>query len=279
MKIITSEPKVVEQPAWVVAAQDALGKLPTHISSQEAEGRYKLMDVQWVEPENRPKYWVRTVFDRFKGATYKLPQEKFTCIDCPQPISTGAHYCQCCSNQTYVVSTKRCSSCNTRFMRWKRVKRAFKWLAQECERLDVQPKFLTITKTLRTSPTPFTEEMINKDRQIMLKEFRMTRKTQAWPTEYSGIWVYEAKVRAPGDEIRERWPDDDGNHPVIRTATEFELHGHIHCALATKWIDREPLLERHEGVHVKGSKVNHMRKYLLGYMLVDTVGRYNRIGG
>lgn len=275
MNTATTQLEVVE-PAWVVAASNALGKVPTHISSQEV---LRVLRTEWIESEKRPKFWIRTIQNMMTGAVFNLPQEVFTCDACPEPVNTGSHYCQCCGDHAMTVSTIRCSPCNTRYKRWQRVKRAFRWLGQECKDRKVNPKFLTITKKLRTSAIPFTKEMIDKDRQIMLKEFRMTRKTQAWPEEYAGIWVYEAKVRAPGDEIRERWPDENGHHPVIRTATEFELHGHIHCALATKWLERNPLLERHEGVHVKASKIDHMKKYLLGYMLVDTVGRYNRIGG
>ena len=164
-------------------------------------------------------------------------------------------------------------------MRWKRVRKAFRWLSDLCVAKGHRPKFLTITKTLRTSDVPFTEKMIENDRYEMLKEFRMTRKSSAWPNKYGGIWVYEAKIRHPGEEIKERWPDENGVRKVLRTAKNYELHGHIHCALATKYLNREPLLERHEGVHVKASGVKHMKKYLMGYMLVDTVGRYNRIGG
>jgi hypothetical protein len=257
----TTEPEVVV-PSWVLAAQDAMAdnvhcgrKVTTHISSQE-------------EIPAEPSFEDRV----------GLKKSVFTCGDCPQ------RYCELFGPEDdkslsfYVYNVKRCSPCNIKYKRWQRVRRAFKWLAQECEDRKVRPKFLTITKKLRTSPTPFTEEMISADREIMCREFRMTRKSSAWPRNYAGIWVYEAKVRAPGDEITARWPDEDGNLPVLRTATEFELHGHIHCSLATKWLERDPLLDRHEGVHVKVSQINHMKKYLMGYMLVDTVGRYNRIG-
>jgi hypothetical protein len=258
--LVTIQPKVEVLPPWVSAAKSAMadnvrsrGKLSTHISSQEEQ----------------------VPFEERVG----LKKSVFTCEDCPQ------RYCELFEDENevkilsfYVYNVKRCSPCNIKYKRWQRVRRAFKWLAQECQDRNVRPKFLTITEPLRTSPVPFTEEQIKTDRMRMCKEFRMTRKSSAWPRNYQGIWVYEAKVRAPGDEIRARWPDEDGNHPVLRVATEFELHGHIHCALATKWLEREPLLERHSGVHVKASGIKHMKKYLMGYMLVDTVGRYNRIG-
>lgn len=260
---VSIQPKVEELPPWVSAAKSAMadnvhsrGKLSTHISSQEEA------------PQELP-------FEERVG----LKKSVFTCPDCPQ------RYCELFEDENevkilsfYVYNVKRCSPCNIKYKRWQRVRRAFKWLAQECQDRNVRPKFLTITEPLRTSPTPFTEEEIKEDRMKMCKQFRMTRKSSAWPRNYQGIWVYEAKVRAPGDEIRARWPDENGDHPVLRIATEFELHGHIHCALATKWIDREPLLERHSGIHVKASGIKHMKKYLMGYMLVDTVGRYNRIG-
>lgn len=257
---VAIQPEVVELPPWVKAARSAMadnvcssGKLSTHISSQVAVEKFE---------------------DRIG-----LKKSVFTCPDCPQ------RYCELFEDNIgvkslsfYVYRVERCSPCNIKYKRWQRVRRAFQWLSEECENRSVIPKFLTITEPLRTSPTPFTEEQINEDRMKMCKDFRNTRKSSAWPRNYAGIWVYEAKVRAPGDEIQARWPDEDGNHPVIRVAESFELHGHIHCALATNWLDREPLLERHSGVHVKASDVNHMKKYLMGYMLVDTVGRYNRIG-
>ena len=258
--LVTIQPKVEELPPWVSAAKSAMadnvhygGKLSTHISSQEEQ----------------------VPFEERVG----LKKSVFTCPDCPQ------RYCELFEDENedkilsfYVYNVERCSPCNIKYKRWQRVRRAFKWLAQECQDRNVRPKFLTITEPLRTSPVPFTEEQIKEDRMRMCKEFRMTRKSSAWPRNYQGIWVYEAKVRAPGDEIRARWPDENGNHPVLRIASEFELHGHIHCALATKWLEREPLLERHSGIHVKASGIKHMKKYLMGYMLVDTVGRYNRIG-
>ena len=278
----TIQPKVVEPqlvPKWAqVGAELACGKLPTHISSQESP-RWRTLSETWIDDGKRPKYWIRESENMMNGSIFQLEQESFTCVTCPEPVATGHYVCQCCSNYGLAVSTIRCSPCNTRYMRWKRVRKAFKWLAKICEDKKCRPKFLTITKTLRTSPTPFTEEMIEADRQKMMREFRMTRKSKAWPNRYAGIWVYEAKVRAPGDIVQARWKDENGNREVLRTATEFELHGHIHCALATRYLQRDPLLERHEGIHVKVSKVNHMKKYLMGYMLVDTVGRYNRIGG
>lgn len=282
---VTIQPKVEELPPWVSAAKSAMadnvhygGKLTTHISSQESESRFTILEEDLVRDGMRPPHWIRRVRNPMNGTEFIYEQESFTCTECPEPVRTGHYECQCCGNYRLTISTKRCSPCNTKYKRWQRVKRAFKWLSQECEDRNVRPKFLTITKKLRTSPDPFTEEIIEADRQVMLKEFRMTRKSTAWPRNYAGIWVYEAKVRSPGDEIYDRWPDENGERKLLRVATDFELHGHIHCALATKWLEREPLLDRHEGIHVKASGIKHMKKYLMGYMLVDTVGRYNRIG-
>ncbi len=253
----TIQPVVVESPNmpnWAqIGAELACGKLPTHISSQESPKRFE--------------------------ARIGLKKSVFTCDECPQRYCELFKHAEETHLSFYVYKIERCSPCNIKYKRWQRVRRAFKWLGEICKDKKCRPKFLTITKTLRTQAHPFTEEEIEKDRMKMCKEFRMTRKSKAWPNKYAGIWVYEAKVRAPGDEIRARWPDSDGNHPVIRIAENFELHGHIHAALATRYIKREPLLERHEGIHVKASGIEHMKKYLMGYMLVDTVGRYNRIGG
>lgn len=267
-------------PNWAkIASELVCGKLPTHISSQVGP-RWRTISEEWVENENRPKYWIRQQENLMNGSIFTFEQESFTCVNCPEPITTGHYNCQCCGNYGLAISTKRCTSCNTRYMRWKRVRKAFKWLAKICKDKKCRPKFLTITKTLRTQAIPFTEEQIEKDRMTMYKEFRLTRKTNAWPNRYAGIWVYEAKVRAPGDEIYSRWPDPEtGKRKLLRIAENFELHGHIHAALATRYIKREPLLERHEGIHIKASGIEHMKKYLMGYMLVDTVGRYNRIGG
>lgn len=267
-------------PNWALAGEQALtadnagSRLSetTHISSQED---FIQLDEEWIEPEHRPPFWVRTMQSPWNGSIYRFPQESFTCVNCPEPIQTGWHTSECGGTKLQ-ISTERCQSCNVRYKRWQRVRRAFKWLQTKCEKIGCRPKFVTLTETLRTSKTPFSQEEIEDDRFRMKEMFRRTRASQAWPSRFAGIWVYEAKVRAPGDEVRERWPDENGNRKLIRTATEFELHGHIHACVATKWIDREPLLERHEGVHVKASTVNHMKKYLMGYMLVDTVGRYAR---
>lgn len=257
-------------PLWALQAELSHGKVSTHISSQE-------------ERHEDPPEWLQ-------GKA--VVQAPFTCNECPSKWMEKVHWGEIPefdangkrpkANWRYtfmLYKVKRCSPCNIKYKRWQRVRRAFKWLGDICKDKKCRPKFLTITKTLRTSSSPFTKEMIEADRATMCKEFRMTRKSKAWPNKYAGIWVYEAKVRAPGDEIKARWPDENGHHPVIRVAKQFELHGHIHAALATRYIRREPLLERHEGVHVKASGVEHMKKYLMGYMLVDTVGRYNRIGG
>ena len=272
--------ELIEIPPWALAgnliinrADNAGSRLSetTHISSQE---EFILLDEEWIDSEYRPKYWVRTMQSRLNGSIFKFPQESFTCGLCPEPIQTGWHRSD--TDYRINVSTERCQSCNVRYKRWQRVSRAFKWLSGKCEELDVRPKFVTLTETLRTSPSPFTLEQIEEDRFRMKEMFRRTRASQSWPSRFAGIWVYEAKIRSPGDDIMSRWPDENGERPVLRTATEFELHGHIHACVATRWIDREPLLERHEGVHVKASTVDHMKKYLMGYMLVDTVGRYAR---
>lgn len=280
----TIQPEVVESPImpkWAQSGAEILeSKLPTHISSQVDERVWHVLEEKWVTTEYKRKFWVRKMQCKLNGAVFNFNQEAFTCIHCPNAVQTGHYECECCNNFSFVMKTTRCSSCNTRYMRWKRVRKAFKWLSKICEDKKCRPKFLTITKTLRVKSSPFTEEEIEKDRMTMYKEFRMTRKTNAWPNRYAGIWVYEAKVRAPGDEVYTRWPDPKtGKRKLLRIAENFELHGHIHAALATRFIKRDPLLERHEGIHIKASAIDHMKKYLMGYMMVDTVGRYNRIGG
>lgn len=271
----------MELPPWALAgnqiierADNACSRLSetTHISSQE---EFVLLDEEFVDSEYRPPYWIRTMQSKLNGAIFQFPQETFTCGTCPEPIQTGWH--QSSTDYRIHVSTERCSSCNTRYKRWQRVNRAFKWLSGRCEEWDVIPKFVTLTERLRVQDHPFTLEEIEEDRFRMKEMFRRTRASQAWPAKFAGIWVYEAKVRAPGDEIYERWPDEEtGERKLLHTATQFELHGHIHACVATNWIERGPLLERHEGVHVKASTVRHMKKYLMGYMTVDTVGRYAR---
>ena len=201
--------------------------------------------------------------------SWKGFKSAFTCNSCPQSQNDGYRE----------VFPKRCQSCNIRYKRWQRVRRASKWLLEACYEWNEQSKFLTITETLRTSPIPFTDEQIEEDRHRMKEMFRRTRSTDAWPQKYRGIWVYEAKVRSPGDVILSRWPDEEtGERSVLRTATEFELHGHIHAAVVCKFLKRDPLLERHEGVHIKSASIDHMKDYLMGYMFSDTVGRYGRIG-
>ena len=180
------QPEVVEMPKWALAAQSTLdGSLSetTHISSQE-ESEWIQLDEEWIELEHRPPFWVRTLQSKHNGAIYRFPQESFTCVQCPQQIQTGWHTSEG-GNTKISISTERCQSCNVRYKRWQRVRRAFKWLRTQCDEIGCRPKFVTLTETLRTSSTPFSQEEIEQDRFRMKEMFRRTRASSAWPDKFA----------------------------------------------------------------------------------------------
>ena len=137
MKIIqpevTIQPEVVELPPWVKAARSSMadnvhcsGKLSTHISSQVAE----------FNSNSR------------KNRTSAVQNGPFTCVECPQPLHEYVDWDDVPLGQTHrwrysfeVYRIERCSPCNIKYKRWQRVRRAFQWLSEECEKRSVTPNF------------------------------------------------------------------------------------------------------------------------------------------
>ena len=163
------------------------------------------------------------------------------CIHCPSPMNYEV--IERSKNHPSVIlwNTERCSDCNTKKSRDQRATRAFEWLQMWAAVWDEIPKLLTISPISEKSPEPFSEESISKIREKQLKDFQRMRESQAWPQKSCGIWVFEATSYAPGDVV---WCKKTGKE--LRRAEAFEFHGHIHAAIISPYIDREPILDYYE---------------------------------
>ena len=88
------------------------------------------------------------------------------------------------------------------------------------------------TKKVRTKSNPWTEDEIMEEKRKDMKLLSRLYESVEWYPVFTGIQVYEAKVRAPGDIVTgTRRDGSDYNREV----TGFELHGHIHaCIISPK---------------------------------------------
>lgn len=185
----------------------------------------------------------------------------------------------------------RCKPCNRRNSFIDRGKRAGKKLHAIMSAMDWKPTMWTFTEKVRKQNHPFSEQEIMKDKTRMMEICYNMFRSQAWypDRQWQAITVYEAVVRAPGDEIKDR-----SSGEVIRTATNFELHGHIHMAVVhgkDSYADWHSIKENYfEGPHYldkfepdyrsgkERTPLKIIEDYLIGYIKKDTFGKYGWAG-
>ncbi len=147
------------------------------------------------------------------------------------------------------------------------------------------------TKKVRVKSSPWTENEIMEEKRKDMRLLSRLYESVEWYPVFTGIQVYEAKVRAPGDIVTgTRRDGSDYNREV----TGFELHGHIHaCIIHPKdgFVDVKKIRSKFfEGSVYKNKYENHkdtgeersvgkiIGDYLVGYLRKDIVGNMGWCG-
>ena len=189
------------------------------------------------------------------------------------------------------VFPKRCRPCRALYSSRRRGRKA-------AQRIETMRDFYgwkfthwIHTEVVRTKSSPWTKEEIMKDKRRMMKKLSRLYESKEWYAEFTGIQVYEAKVRAPGDIVTGKQKDGT---PYRREVNTFELHGHIHaCIIHPKdgYVDVKKIRTTHfEGSVYKDkyelnydtNKERNVGKiigdYLVGYCRKDIIGNMGWCG-
>lgn len=298
MKDSTIQQEVV-MPSWVKAAmadniedqcetsylryQEKEPEIPIHTFERyvaEAEGfdynydlEYDLEDYRKIIPWSKEShdYWIERGYKR----------ARCTCLHCMWPWHDNYE----------TMFPWRCKPCNRRNSFVDRGRRAGKKLHAIMTAMDWKATMWTFTEKIREQNHPFSEQSIMQDKHRMMEICYNMFRSKAWYPErtWQAITVYEAKINAPGDEIKDRRSGE-----VIRTATNFELHGHIHMAVVhgkDAYADWKAIKENYfEGPHyldkfepdyrtgVERTPLKIIQDYLIGYIKKDTFGKYGWAG-
>ena len=134
-----------------------------------------------------------------------------------------------------------------------------------------------------------------EDKRRMMKKLSRLYESKKWYEAFTGIQVYEAKVRAPGDIVTGKKADGSEYRREVKT---FELHGHIHaCIIHPKdgYVDVKSIRESHfegsiykdkyeirkrgDGSESKNQKIGKIiGDYLVGYCRKDIIGNMGWCG-
>ena len=223
-------------------------------------------------PRVKVLQWLRDVIGHVRSRTLEQDKAGFTCSDCPNPRAayrsndwTGeetsfrsALLWRWVSWETHFA--ERCKTCNTKYSRWKRARRA---MARVTDRgMDIW--FITLTRPNVTG-VPALDHVQEIDRDMWIKDFKRFRRTKIWKETFAGgYWFYEFTSHLPGAKIF------DGSGTFIREVQNHELNGHLHILatsegripmkeLAAQWGDRVDFRQpkRHQDV----------MRYLRGYLI------------
>ena len=190
---------------------------------------------------------------------------------------------------------KRCRPCRALYSSRRRGRKAGQRL--ELLRFIYNWKFThwIHTEKVRTKPDPWTKEEIMEDKRRMMKKLSRLYESKKWYSKFTGIQVYEAKVRAPGDIVTGKRRDGTEYRREVNT---FELHGHIHaCIIHPKdgYVDVKDIRKSHfegsiykdkyevrkkgDGSKSKNQKVGKIiADYLVGYCRKDIIGNMGWCG-
>jgi hypothetical protein len=224
------------------------------------------------KPRVKVLQWLRDVIGHVRSRTLEQDKAGFTCSDCPNPRAayrsndwTGeetsfrsALLWRWVSWETHYA--ERCKTCNTKYSRWKRARRAMQKITDRG--MDIW--FITLTRPNVTG-VPALDHVQEIDRDMWIKDFKRFRRTKIWKDTFSGgYWFYEFTSHVPGDKI---FAKDD---TFIREVQDHEINGHLHILatsegripmkeLAAQWGDRVDFRQpkRHQDV----------MRYLRGYLI------------
>lgn len=223
-------------------------------------------------PRVKVLQWLRDVIGNVRSRTLEQDKAGFTCSDCPNPRAayrsndwTGeetsfrsALLWRWVSWETHFA--ERCKTCNTKYSRWKRARRAMQKITDRG--MDIW--FITLTRP-NYQGIPALEHVQEIDRDMWIKDFKRFRRTKIWKDTFSGgYWFYEFTSHNQGDKIFAK----DGT--FIREVQDHEINGHLHILatsegripmkeLAAQWGDRVDFRQP--------KRQTDVMRYLRGYLV------------
>ncbi len=187
-----------------------------------------------TKPKVKILQWLRDAILNVRSHTLEQDKAGFTCSNCPNPraayrtnVWTGeetslrsALLWRWINWETHFAV--RCKTCNTKYSRWKRAKKAM----QKIHDRNMDIWFITLTRPNITG-VPALEHVQEIDRDMWIKDFKKFRRTKIWKENFAGgYWFYEFTSHNQGDKIFAK----DGT--FIREVQDHEINGHLHI-LAT----------------------------------------------
>lgn len=205
----------------------------------------------FIQPEDErcDPHWVVTT----KHDSLKVRELVFTCETCWELTSTYNGYP--IDNPLYLT---RCSSCNSKFLRWK-------WRKKFQERIPLRPQDRQWLATFTWG-----QPMVNataQERMIILEAMKIAMqkltKTKLWKDTFTGyVWVYEEAMH--DESTITKTTDLFGNVISEDVNMRFTHHPHIHAVLEKKDNSR---FTTEEFEKVK----NHIRKYFSQYVWLKPI--------
>ena len=216
--------------------------------------------------------WLRHAISNVRSRTLEQDKAGFTCQACPNPMRSYRRNSWTGKETSYrsallwrwieweTIYPERCKTCNTKYSRWKRAKRAM----QKIHDRGMDIWFITLSRPNITGVPPY-DGVIELDRELWIKDFKRFRRMKIWKETFAGgYWFYEFTSHAPEDKIFTK----DGT--FIRQTTEHEINGHLHILatsegripmkeLAAQWGDRVDFRQPKRDTDVM--------RYLRGYLV------------
>lgn len=223
-------------------------------------------------PRVKVLQWLRDVIGNVRSRTLEQDKAGFTCSDCPNP--RAAYRCNDWTGEETSFRSAllwrwvswethfavRCKTCNTKYSRWKRARRAMQKITDRG--MDIW--FITLTRP-NYQGIPALEHVQEIDRDMWIKDFKRFRRTKIWKETFAGgYWFYEFTSHVPGDKIFAK----DGT--FIREVQDHEINGHLHILatsegripmkeLAAQWGDRVDFRQP--------KRTRDVQRYLRGYLV------------
>ncbi len=228
-------------------------------------------------PRVKVLQWLRAALLNVRSHTLEQDKAGFTCSNCPNPRAayrtnawTGeetslrsALLWRWISWETHFAV--RCKTCNTKYSRWKRAKKAMRKITDRG--MDIW--FITLTRPNITG-VPALDHVQEIDRDMWIKDFKKFRRTKIWKENFAGgYWFYEFTSHVPGDKIFAKG-HLTGKPMFIREVTDHEINGHLHILatsegripmkeLAAQWGDRVDFR--------RPKRQTDVMRYLRGYLV------------
>lgn len=236
---------IIPETSYLLSRErsDALIGSLTGWSGSHIPGQWSAFDAHRISQDQTPlpiKEWP-------EDGKYGLYRASSTCKYCPEPfqdVERGMdawrkrwikHYQvkqelgdSAADKYRQTLFPKRCRPCRALYSSRRRGRKAAEHIEMLRAKYDWKFTHWIHTEPVRTKSSPWTKEEIIQDKRRMMKRLSRLYESIQWYSKFTGIQVYEAKVRAPGDVITGTRPDGTEYRREVKT---FELHGHIHACI------------------------------------------------